>query len=132
MDLSKLTPAPWRWERRFSNGCEIVPRIKCTPSEKRECGWIADLFGAPYLGYESTLVNAEFIALARNAFDVMMRRGWFAIPVPAGWAAVYLPDGSNWAADESPNIQWASRTFASPDPFTALVEADQWEKARQG
>ena len=29
-------------------------------------GWIADLIGAPYLGYESTLRNAAFIAAARN------------------------------------------------------------------
>ena len=69
MDLSKLTPAPWRSERRYSNGCEIVPRIHCAPTKERECGWIADLVGAPYLGYESTLTNAEFIALARNAFE---------------------------------------------------------------
>lgn len=69
IDLTKLTPAPWWSERRFSNECEIVPRIKCARDKNRECGWIADLIGAPYLGYESTLANAEFIALARNAFD---------------------------------------------------------------
>ena len=29
MDLSKLSAAPWRFDRRYSNGCEIVPRIHC-------------------------------------------------------------------------------------------------------
>lgn len=127
MDLEKLTPAPWRMKRRYSNGCEIVPRIHCEPSKDRECGWIADCVGAPYLGYESTLVNAEFIALARNAFDVMMRRGW--------WAKFDLQlklwKLSSMLGAEPPRGIWAKWITCNlfPDPFTALVEADAWYKA---
>ena len=57
---------PWTVNRRWSNGCEIIPLIHCAKSESRPCGWIAELPGAPYLGYEDTLPNAEFIAAARE------------------------------------------------------------------
>jgi hypothetical protein len=116
LDLSKLTPAPWYNERRFSNGCEIVPRICCEKNASRECGRIADLVGAPYLGYESTLVNAEFIALARNAFDVMVRRGWSIRKDKLG---------SRWHVPEAHRPNYCA---AGDDPFTALVEADKWYK----
>lgn len=46
----KATPEPWQVQRRWSNDCEIVPRITCKPDADRECGWIADIIGAPYLG----------------------------------------------------------------------------------
>ncbi len=58
------TPGPWKVERRWSNECEIVPRITCAPDADRQCGWIADVIGAPYLGHESTLPNARLIAAA--------------------------------------------------------------------
>lgn len=62
--MAAHTPGPWKVECRFSNGCEITPRIICEPDADRECGWIADLIGAPYLGHESTLPNAQLIAAA--------------------------------------------------------------------
>jgi hypothetical protein len=56
-----------------------------------------------------------FIALARNAFDVMMRRWWYAQPEDDGWSVV----GSGFSeVIESRHA----------DPFTALVEADKWYK----
>ena len=78
--------------------------------------------------YEIEEANAQFICLARNAFDVMMRRGWsvrpncdcFGKPLP-GWKVEKIEaDGytSNWV-----NCELA---FHHPDPFTALVEADKW------
>lgn len=60
------TSGEWSVERRYSNDCEIVPRMTCPRSSDRECGWIADMIGAPYLGYKSTLHNADFIAFAAN------------------------------------------------------------------
>lgn len=59
------TAGPWLVQRRYSNECEIVPRITCEPSAERKCGWIADMVGAPYLGYADTIANADFIAHAR-------------------------------------------------------------------
>jgi len=63
------TPGPWAVERRWSNGCEIVPRIVCKPDDDRGCGWIADIIGAPYLGHESTLPNARLIAAAPELLE---------------------------------------------------------------
>lgn len=64
---------------------------------------------------------AEFIALARNAFDVMMRRSWTA---------------TKWMPHDEKHGQWIALTEwddevdgrTGPDPFTALVEADAWMK----
>jgi hypothetical protein len=72
------TPAPWEVKRRWSNGCEIIPRITCKPDDDRGCGWIADLIGAPYLGHESTLPNAELIAAARNSLRTLIERAKLA------------------------------------------------------
>lgn len=65
-NAAKATPGEWKVERRWSNGCEIVPRITCNPDDDRGCGWIADMVGAPYLGHESTLPNADFVAHVRT------------------------------------------------------------------
>lgn len=65
----KATPGPWKVERRYSNGCEIVPRIVCEPDSDRGCGWIADIIGAPYLGHQSTLPNARLIAAAPDLLE---------------------------------------------------------------
>lgn len=67
--MAKHSPGPWSVERRYSNGCEIIPRIHCEKSKDRECGWIADVIGAPYLGYESTLHNARLIAAAPELLE---------------------------------------------------------------
>ena len=64
--LQGMTPGPWNVERRWSNDCEIVPRITCKPDDDRGCGWVADCIGAPYLGHKTTLPNAHGIAFLRN------------------------------------------------------------------
>lgn len=61
------TPGPWEVKRRWSNGCEIAPRITCAPDADRGCGWIADMVGAPYLGHKTTLPNANFVAALNPA-----------------------------------------------------------------
>lgn len=64
--------------------------------------------------------DAEFIAIARNAFDVMMRRGWSPLKSRNGWR-VDQDDGTYFAfgKDGVEPAEWA-------DPFTALVAADAW------
>jgi len=57
-----------------------------------------------------------FIVLARNAFDVMMRRGW----------SVRKDLDGEWFCMESSRDGLAIK---AKDPFTALVEADRWYKA---
>lgn len=69
------TPGPWTVQRRWSNECEIIPRITCAPDADRGCGWIADLIGAPYLDHKSTLPNAYLIAAAP---DLLAALEWIA------------------------------------------------------
>lgn len=62
----------------------------------------------------------RFAVLARNAFDVMMRRGWNPTKhMPHdkhhGWWHVV----DEWYDEFLDVGPW-------PDPFTALVEADKW------
>jgi hypothetical protein len=65
--------------------------------------------------------DSEFIALARNAFDVLMRRGWAVAKHFDHWAVFYNDDDMTWVV---PWDQWPKWS----DPFTALVEADKWYK----
>lgn len=71
--MAGYTKGPWKVERRWSNGCEIVPRITCDSDSDREYGWIADVIGAPYLGHESTLPNAYLIAAAPDLLEACKR-----------------------------------------------------------
>lgn len=92
MDLNKLTAAPWRECLCDNCGCPIEPEA-----------------------------DHEFICLARNAFDVMMRRQWHAWP------------DSKLFGDEL-RIVWyvcapqVPKEHCGPcdNPFVALVEADKW------
>lgn len=63
--------------------------------------------------------DLEFLALARNAFEVMVRRGW--APVKAV--------GHRWILIEpelSPHIESGRLLTAADDPFTCLIETDRW------
>ena len=73
MTEARHTPGPWTVERRWSNGCEIIPRIRCAPDEDRGCGWIADVIGAPYLDHKSTLPNARLIAAAPDLLEALQQ-----------------------------------------------------------
>lgn len=69
------------------------------------------------------LDDIGFIGLARNAFDVMMRRGWYPVPFgkPVKWR-VWHPNAGCRGFKGLPPFDlgpWG-------DPFTALVESDKW------
>lgn len=66
------TPGPWLLQRHYVNEREIVPRIVCEPDSDRGCGQIANLVGAPYLGYATTIPNANLIALSRNSISALL------------------------------------------------------------
>lgn len=122
MDLSKFdghTPGPWKVERRFSNGCEIVPRITCQRDDDRGCGWIADAIGAPYLGHESTLPNARLIAAAPNLLAEVRRLREVLVNLAAPCEAI-LMDGESrkWIA---PQV-WSAIESAAAQIRAALTE----------
>lgn len=54
-----------RVERRWSNGCEICPRLFEGDT------WIAEVVGAPHLGFDS-VQKAEEIALRVNLHDELV------------------------------------------------------------
>ena len=123
MDLSKLTPAPWEASRRDwrNNDAGFDRYIHGDIRESEYGGKVAT--GVAIVQGNATSgtiqdANAEFIALARNAFDVMMRRGWKISRKAGGQWRVDVPtrkpyDGASWEC-------------LADDPFTALIEADRW------
>jgi len=107
MDLSKLTPAPW----------ESVATWKVVGSETGEFILARGLKGIANFAKEA---DGDFAALARNAFDVLMRRRWFPNCHNGKWrveSGVVRLEG--WIGDVANPIE-------ANDPFTALVEADKW------
>lgn len=133
MDLSKLTPAPWHAGRMdtvsydgdgtgpYKNVYHDNPKGKMHLGER-----LPDTVARGEGDADECRANAEFIALARNAFDVMMRRGWQVLLIDGKWHVFdrILPDGKGFG--------WIGGVGAyeiPADPFTALVEADAWYKA---
>jgi len=110
LDLSKLTPAPWEVHDGGRSDHTVCQRVGegCKPLFERWDG-------------TNDLTDAEFIALARNAFDVMMRRGWTPRKEERGWVAA---DAKTGLCPQS----FPGFFQAADDPFTALVEADKWYK----
>ena len=99
MDLSKLTPAPWFMELEQT-------KIILSSASVQRIAWVFD---------EN---HTEFMALARNAFEIMMRRGWHAKQESDGlWRA--------WSQHEREKPVLIC-ILSKPDPFTAIVEAESW------
>lgn len=119
IDLTKLTPAPWKMHRcKFAGQDEACGIFN---DESLDCSM-------DECHHPLTETDAAFIAIARNAFDVMMRRGWHAKK---------CSEGPHWFVDIGP--EWIQHVFVDKrgtieavyglDPFTALVAADEWYKA---
>ena len=107
-DPSKLTPEPWEVDGTGWVLAGDDPIVECFDHKGL-----------------SLLRVAEFIALARNAFDVMMRRGW---------SAERNAGGTAWAVKNAQSCNYVGHIPGKyvpqwPDPFTALVAADEWYKA---
>jgi hypothetical protein len=111
MDLEKLSPAPWGVADDGPDHC-----VCHFASEDTSWPLFERWDGKP------DRTDADFIALARNAFDVMMRRGWFVVPRYINRPGTLWWVKTGMATDCE--IDW----MEFPDPFTALVEADAWYK----
>lgn len=109
IDLSKLSPAPWT-----TAPCNVLPNLYLyglQPPHQHEPDPPGLMKCHPPLVLRPD--DAEFIALARNAFDVLVRRGWDIVRVSRGWIPAIPGGGPEWPQ------QW-------PDPYTALVAAEEW------
>lgn len=76
----------------------------------------------------------EFAVLARNALEVMQRRGWWPMPYKGQWyAAMDSGDDISIPVQRKPN--WPAPLDESgclySDPFTALIKADRWLSERE-
>lgn len=102
MDLSKLTPAPWKCYLGAGGGADGFRTSKSVKKER------------------NAETDAEFIALARNAFDIMMRH--------PSWTLRACLDGeyrAYWHIEDDLENRLGCGGY---DPFTALAEADKWYK----
>ncbi len=119
IDLTKLTPAPWmrvpfggQW--KDEDGCIGVGH-PLTNSGICDCeNYWEQIVG----GWCAKRTNIEFIALARNAFDVMMMRNWHAEFVDGRWLAI---------DDDGHAVHYGNSYFPpGNDPFTVIVDSDKW------
>lgn len=121
MDLSKLTPAPWRTEDAGPDHRRTIVVADCNEAP---LGFVAVAECAS--GVADNPADAAFIALSRNAFDIMMRRKWSPLKSPV--------EGQGWRVDTNDGEYFSTMSVLAsyrepdhwPDPFTALVEADRW------
>ncbi len=119
MNLDKISPAPW------SSVIQAYATMLDENGGFLPTGKFVLARGLEQVAIFDSEADCDHAALARNAFDVMTRRGW--------GVAVHL-DGSVSGArprcwvvvDEEGNLVTNTSYF---DPFTALVAADEWYKA---
>jgi hypothetical protein len=103
IDWSKLPSAPWEVVQD-AEGFHYIPRHGRFP------------LLLPETETEGDIAALEFAALARNAEDVMTRRGWGVVRVRGQWLVAI---GSMEPLYELRERLWSH-------PFLALVEADAW------
>ncbi len=114
MDMSKVTPAPWRIDECSDNATTAItgPTLEDTESSKGRV--------MQYPGDE----------VARAAYDVMQRRGWGVRKIGESWT----PVENDAAGRMFWQMPWIMRQISCEvrgwdNPFTALVAADAWMKA---
>jgi hypothetical protein len=116
MDISKITPID-QWIPDFADGSiEGILRMVTH----------GNVNTITRTGEQFSHTDLVFIILARKAFDVMVRCGW--------GVRCYQNNGKiMWEVTKSHNWDLENDTVIcdeKPDPFTALVEADNYETKR--
>ncbi len=130
VNIEKLTSAPWRAidylhePESYSvdgvvveKGWQILGADE-PADEGYSVAWGLEVEGSVFPGRD----DLEFIALARNAFEVMTRRGWHACPRRGNmryWEVLNRFGGEG-------RITIPDEFRIAVDPFTALVDADKW------
>ena len=117
IDLTKLTPAPWVFDERIGMVSVFAgdppeclthecPRCIASKSSKYDNirGWMLN---------QADIADMEFIALARNAFDVWMKNPHWAV----------YERGGKWFCDTRNEV-----FCTSDDPFSAILMTAKWYK----
>lgn len=127
MKIDKLYPAPWKPSK------DAYGVLRIWDSEGND---VASCCGDGSISREDEENHADFICLARQALDVMMKRKWQPrfmgiVNGRCEWTAFSWRTQRN-VADMSDMLQsWPENKLVFDDPFTAIVEADRWMKERE-
>lgn len=108
LDLSKLTPAPWTTEPGHN--------------EKDERWGYCHETGPFVITGREPDTDDHFVCLARQAFDVMIRRGWTAVKNP--YTKKWFAAETAFSDCSFEHIRGDILSFDTP--YEALVEADKW------
>ncbi len=87
-----------------------------TICEVHEDGTCQPLF--EHCGPAGDFASGEWIIQAHAAYEVMMRRGW--------WAEPRFEKPRRWVVWSNDGMVLRTALTGYDDPFTALVEADEW------
>ena len=132
MDLSRLSPAPWfvGKNRDAHTVRSLVDMEGEEPVGKSDSFTVANCWsGTHATRLKLSVANAEFIALARNAFHIMMRRLWHPVCMNVSLPENNYVGRNKWTVAGIGLIPSEAAWF--DDPFTALVEADKWYAANK-
>ncbi len=126
MNLSLLPPAPWakRPDPGETRLFAVSYRYEYEPREFSSV-WVARELDSP---------TADFLVLARAAYDVMTRRGWGLMTHNGKFAATMpktVPVGRLHASGSVVVMNEELNGGFYDCPFTALVEADLWQNAHE-
>lgn len=115
INLNRLTPVE-QWEPDFEDG-SIEGVLHMVPH--------GNVNTITMMGGETfNHADLAFIALARKAFHVMIRRGWSPSLIVNGVrTGMWIVVGEMQSPKQ---FEVHQLKFAFDDPFTALVEADKW------
>lgn len=115
MDINKLKPVPWETDKNAHH--EWLIGYPGKDNNGRD-----DFF---YVAHEMEKDDAEFCCLARNAFEIMVRRGW---SVRSEWCNLNEFVVTGWNVVDQNGVPLRQHYVSYGDPFTALIEADMWYK----
>lgn len=122
-DPSKLTPGPWGSLHCVYTSANSLPFGQ----------WTAEFRFNGEAGPVATPDDFRFISIARQAFEVMMRRQWFPRFIGSSngkqqWVAYSWSNGCSLRDSTAAVMSRQPGEWVFDDPFTCLVEADKWWK----
>ena len=125
-DPSKLSPAPWYFVTPENSELET---LVCNIDDED-----VPVLTDREIGEDACTANWDFLATARNAEDVLMRRkGWVVRQHPEKrlkkrWWVQFKSKGFDTILAR----EMCGYVHMHDHPFTALVKADEWMKEREG
>lgn len=132
-----LAPAPWEDEAKDTNIRDGAYHVVTDANGKilfdtcnsdvTELHEEHDEDGAHYWD-EAGRINLGFAAMARNAFEVMMRRHWWSVEFSCDESGAKAWHVSSYCVPVHGEMRKFVASQICVDPFTALLEADKFMK----